>query len=61
MMGVMALGVIIGPWIAGWIFDTWHSYRYAWWLFTGLNAAALVLLITTPKMRTTPRKTGNEG
>lgn len=60
MMGMMALGVIIGLRIAGWIFDTWHSYRYAWWLFTGLNAAALVLLITTPQMRTTQRKTGNE-
>ncbi len=51
MLGIMAVGTIIGPWVAGWIFDRWHSYHYAWWLFTGLNAVALVLLITTPRLK----------
>ncbi|HSW57989.1 MAG TPA: MFS transporter [Dehalococcoidales bacterium] len=51
LMGFLSLGVIVGPLLAGWIFDTFQSYSYAWWLFTLLNAAALLLIITLPKAK----------
>ncbi len=50
LMGFLSIGVIFGPYLAGWIFDSWHTYRYAWWLFSVLNVAALLLIITLPKM-----------
>ena len=50
-MGFLSLGVILGPYLAGWIFDNWHSYHYAWWIFTLMNIAALILIISIPKPR----------
>ncbi len=51
LIGIMSVGTIVGPYVAGWIYDTWQSYHYAWWIFTILNVAALILLITTPRIR----------
>jgi MFS transporter, OFA family, oxalate/formate antiporter len=53
LMGVLALGSMLGPFLAGWTFDVWKSYHYAWLLFTVLNAISLLLLVTTPKIRLT--------
>jgi cyanate permease len=49
-MGILALGAIVGPYLAGWTFDIFQSYHYAWIIFTIVNVAALVLLATTPKV-----------
>jgi OFA family oxalate/formate antiporter-like MFS transporter len=49
MMGIMSLGAIVGPFLGGWIFDTWSSYRYAWIIFTVLSLASTALLIRLPK------------
>jgi MFS family permease len=51
LIGIMSVGTIVGPYVAGWIYDTWQSYHYAWWLFTVLNVAALVLILTTPRLK----------
>jgi sugar phosphate permease len=48
-MGFLSLGVILGPYLAGWIFVSWHSYHYAWWIFTIMNLGALILIISMPK------------
>lgn len=50
LMGFLSIGVIFGPLLAGWMFDSWQTYNYAWWLFSVLNAAALLLIITLPKV-----------
>jgi OFA family oxalate/formate antiporter-like MFS transporter len=44
-LGALSLGVILGPYLAGWIFDAQHSYHYAWWIFTAMNIIALLLII----------------
>jgi MFS transporter, OFA family, oxalate/formate antiporter len=49
VLGILSLGVILGPYLAGWIFDRWQSYHYAWWVFTAMNVAALGLIMTMPK------------
>jgi sugar phosphate permease len=57
VMGFLSLGSILGPYLAGWIFDNWQSYHYAWLIFTVVNVAALVLIITMPgshNRKTTP-------
>jgi len=51
LLGVASLGGIIGPPLAGWVFDTWHSYYSIWVAFSlsvGL-AILLVLKIESPK------------
>lgn len=51
LLGILALGSMLGPYLAGWTFDIWKSYHYAWILFTGVNLASLVLIATTPSVR----------
>jgi MFS family permease len=46
--GTGAIGGIIGPTLAGWIFDTMGSYQIVWLSFCGLNGLAIWLAL---KMR----------
>ena len=52
MMGMIALGGIVGPFLAGWVFDNWGSYQAAWLTFAGLVFAALIIMATTPPVST---------
>jgi MFS family permease len=48
VLGITMLGSIMGPPLAGWIFDTFDSYRSAWFACAGIVAIGLISLITTP-------------
>jgi MFS family permease len=43
---VSSLGMALGPWIGGWIFDTFHSYKllYIGSFAVGLGAVGIALL-----------------
>lgn len=47
-MGAAALGSIIGPPLAGLVFDKLGSYQVAWFAFAGLLIAGMFSLVTTP-------------
>jgi len=42
------LGNVAGAPLAGWIFDTWNSYRGAWLCFSAMTIMAAVLAATMP-------------
>jgi MFS family permease len=46
--GVLYFGSLIGPPLAGWIYDTYGSYQVAWYIMAGLALAGMVSLITAP-------------
>jgi MFS family permease len=48
MLGMTALGGIVGPLFAGWVFDYWASYRIAWFTLTALLFIAMIIISTTP-------------
>ena len=50
---VSSLGMAIGPWIGGWIFDTFGTYAplYAYSFVIGLGAAAIALAFPPPITR----------
>ncbi|MHC1578364.1 MAG: MFS transporter [Dehalococcoidia bacterium] len=52
-VGMMALGSIAGPPLAGWVFDKWHSYQPIWLVFAGLAVVAMLAAITIPPVRNT--------
>jgi cyanate permease len=47
-LGIIALGTIAGPPLAGWVFDNWGSYQPIWLAFAGLAAIAALAAMTTP-------------
>ena len=51
LLGIMSLGTIVGPFLAGWVFDSWSSYRYAWLIFAILSLASVALLMRLPRER----------
>ncbi len=52
LMGINMLGGIIGPPLAGWVFDNQGSYQGIWFVFAGLAAAALISVLTIPPANT---------
>jgi sugar phosphate permease len=52
-MAILMLGNIIGPPLAGWIYDHYSSYVGAWWIFSGVCVVGILLLMTIPKARNT--------
>jgi len=45
VMGSAAIGGIIGPTVAGWVFDTLGSYHVIWLAFCGLSGLAIGLIL----------------
>ena len=46
--GIMMLGNIAGTPLAGWVFDTWGTYQWAWLGYGALTLAGAVLVFTSP-------------
>jgi MFS family permease len=51
-IGIMTLGSIVGPPLAGWVFDEWHSYEGAWFALAAFSTVALIIVLTTPQSAT---------
>ena len=45
IMGSGAIGGIIGPTLAGWVFDTLGSYHPSWFVLSGLTCLTTVLIL----------------
>jgi MFS family permease len=47
-MGVMMVGSVIGPPLAGWVFDSSGSYQGIWFAYTGVLIVGIISFLTTP-------------
>ena len=52
IVGISMLGSIVGPPLAGWVYDNWGSYQGIWFVFAGLAVAALISISTIPAVST---------
>jgi MFS family permease len=50
--GFASIGAIIGPTLAGWVFDTLRNYQFAWLALIGLIALAIVMIWGIKKPKT---------
>jgi sugar phosphate permease len=48
IIGIMSIGTIAGPPLAGWVFDSRGSYQSIWLIFAGLLLLALAIIAATP-------------
>lgn len=55
--GISALGGILGPPLAGWVYDNWGSYQGIWFVFAGLAVVGLISILTTPSATTLVKQT----
>jgi len=44
-MGFASIGGIVGPTLAGWVFDTLGSYRFIWLAFCGFSGLSMWLIL----------------
>ena len=51
--GIMMVGSVIGPAIAGRVYDNQGSYEGIWFIFAGLSVVALIIMAATPPVNTT--------
>ena len=56
LTGINMLGVIVGPPLAGWVYDSWGSYQGIWFIFAGLPVAAIIAILTVPPVGTAAAK-----
>ncbi len=52
ILGVNMLGGIVGPTLAGWVYDTWGSYQGIWFILAALPFAALISILTISPVST---------
>jgi len=57
MLGINMIGGIIGPPLAGWVYDNWGSYQGIWFVFAGLSMVALISVLTIHPASTAVERT----
>ena len=55
IIGLNMIGGIIGPPLAGWVYDTWGNYQGIWFVFAGLSVPAVISILTIPSHKKDPR------
>jgi len=55
LMGISVSGAVLGPPMAGWVFDNWGSYHNVWFVAAGFAIVAMVFIWTMPKAVETER------
>ena len=55
MWGILMLGNMAGPPVAGWVFDTWGSYQGVWLASAGITFVGAVIMLMVPPVSTTSR------
>jgi len=50
-MGILCIGSIIGPPIAGWVYDTYGSYKEAWLVYVALTVVSAIIMATASKAK----------
>lgn len=53
IVGINAVGAIIGPPLAGWVYDTWGSYQGVWLAYAGLAVVAVLLIFNVSRVEMT--------
>jgi len=57
VLGIIALGSIAGPPLAGWVFDKWASYQPIWLAFASVAALAMLIALSIPPLARTVKAT----
>lgn len=47
--GILMLGTVVGPIIAGWVFDTWGSYQGTWVAMAGATFIGAIIMTMSPR------------
>jgi len=55
MWGILMLGNMAGPPVAGWVFDTWGSYQGIWLASAGITFVGAVIMLMVPPVSITSR------
>jgi MFS family permease len=48
-MGILCIGSIVGPPVAGWAYDTYGTYQGAWLVYVGLTVVSAIIMSVATK------------
>ncbi len=51
VFGILMIGNVAGPTLAGWVFDNWGSYQGVWMAFAGLTIIGAIIMALTPPFK----------
>jgi MFS family permease len=54
--GLGNFGALVGPPIAGWVFDNWGSYQWVWLGFAALNMMGVIIMFFLPPANVSQNK-----
>ncbi len=60
-MGMAAMGTVIGPIFAGWVYDNWGSYQITWPVLTVLVLVGMITLYSMPAPAANPNSAAASG
>jgi sugar phosphate permease len=58
MWGVLLVGTVLGPTVAGWVYDNWGSYQGIWMALAGLSILGATLMLYSLRIKTNEPESG---
>jgi MFS family permease len=53
LTGVSTIGSILGPYLAGWVYDSWSSYQVIWFIFAAFPIIVAIFVFNISPVNTT--------
>jgi MFS family permease len=51
-VGITAIGLMVGPPLASWLYESFDNYRITWLVFTGVTVISIISQLTNPSVHT---------
>jgi MFS family permease len=58
-VGITSIGLMVGPPLASWLYESFDSYRITWLVFTGITIISIISQLTNPSVHTRKQKAGS--
>ena len=55
-VGITAIGLMVGPPLASWLYESFGNYRITWLVLTGITVISIISQLTNPSVHTRRQK-----
>jgi MFS family permease len=58
-VGITAIGLMVGPPLSSWLYESFGDYRITWLVLTGITVISIISQLTNPSVHTRRQKAGS--